>query len=121
MMNPALFGGGRSGILTIAIKDKAALYQAFMPFVKNGGLFIPSNKRYSLGDDVFILMTLMDDKDRLPVPAKVIWITPVGAQGNRAPGIGVQFAEGAEAEAVKNRIETHLAGLLGADKPTHTM
>ena len=70
----------RQGILSLAIKDKGALYNAYMPFVKGGGIFVPTAKRYTLGDEVFILLTLMDDKERLPVAGKVIWITPPGAQ-----------------------------------------
>lgn len=44
--------GAHHGILSLSIKDKAALYAAYMPFVKNGGLFIPTKKRYRLGDEV---------------------------------------------------------------------
>lgn len=113
--------GARQGILSLAIKDKGALYNAYMPFVKGGGIFVPTTKRYALGDEVFILLTLMEEKDRLPVAGKVVWITPPGAQGNRTAGIGVQFADTAEGEAVRNKIETLLAGTLNADKPTHTM
>ena len=36
---------GSQGILSLNIKDKSALYAAYMPYVKNGGLFIPTNKR----------------------------------------------------------------------------
>jgi type IV pilus assembly protein PilZ len=92
-----------------------------MPFVKGGAIFIPTTKRYSLGDEVFLLLSLLEDKDRLPVAGKVVWITPPGAQGNRAAGIGVQFADSVEAETVKGKIETLLAGTLDTDKPTHTM
>ncbi|HET6603253.1 MAG TPA: PilZ domain-containing protein [Xanthomonadaceae bacterium] len=111
----------RQGILSLAIKDKGALYNAYMPFVKGGGIFVPTTKRYGLGDEVFILLTLMDDKERMPVAGKVVWITPPGAQGNRTAGIGVQFNDSPEAETVKTKIETLLAGMLGADKLTHTM
>lgn len=114
-------GGARQGILSLAIKDKSALYNAYMPYVKGGGIFVPTTKRYMLGDEVFILLTLMEDKDRLPVAGKVIWVTPPGAQGNRAAGIGVQFADTNEGETVRGKIETLLAGTMGADKPTHTM
>ncbi|TXK65872.1 PilZ domain-containing protein [Alkalisalibacterium limincola] len=113
--------GARQGILSLAIKDKSALYNAYMPYVKGGGIFVPTTKRYMLGDEVFILLTLMEDKDRLPVAGKVIWVTPPGAQGNRAAGIGVQFADTNEGETVRGKIETLLAGTLTADKPTHTM
>lgn len=114
-------GGARQGILSLAIKDKAQLYGSYMPYVKGGGIFIPTTKRYSLGDEVFLLLSLLEDKDRLPVAGKVVWVTPPGSQGNRAAGIGVQFADSAEAETVKGKIETLLAGMLESDKPTQTM
>ena len=39
----------KQGILSLTIKDRAVLYAAYMPFVRNGGLFVPTNKRYELG------------------------------------------------------------------------
>jgi len=74
---------GSQGILSLNIKDKSALYAAYMPYVKNGGLFIPTNKQYSLGDEVFMLLSLMDEKDRLPVAGQIIWVTPQGGCRNR--------------------------------------
>ena len=111
----------RQGILSLTIRDKSSLYAAYMPFVKNGGLFIPTNKSYKIGDEVFMLLTLTDSKEKLPVAGRVIWITPKGAQGNRTAGIGVQFPETPEGEALKGRIEALLAGSLSADRATHTM
>ena len=110
----------RAGMLSLSIKDKVSLYASYMPFVKNGGLFIPTNKAYSLGDEVFMLLTLMEDGDRLPVAGKIIWMTPPGAQGNRARGIGVQFAPQDKGQT-RSKIETHLAGAMKADRITHTM
>ncbi len=114
-------GGARQGILSLAVKDKAALYHAYMPYLKHGGIFVPTPKRYFLGDEVFLLLTLPESSERLPVAGKVVWVTPPGAQGNRTAGIGVQFAETSEGDAVKGKIEALLAGTLNADKPTHTM
>ena len=110
----------RPGMLSLSIKDKASLYASYMPFVKNGGLFIPTSKEYKLGDEVFMLLTLMEDGDRLPVAGKIIWISPAGAQGNRATGIGVQFSPQDKGQT-RNKIETHLAGAMKADRITHTM
>ena len=110
----------RPGMLSLSIKDKASLYASYMPFVKNGGLFIPTPKEYKLGDEVFMLLTLMEDSDRLPVAGKIIWISPAGAQGNRATGIGVQFSPQDKGQT-RNKIETHLAGAMKADRITHTM
>ena len=114
-------GGARQGILSLVLKDKSHLYQAYMPFLKGGGIFVPTPKRYSLGDEVFLLVTLPETGERLPVAGKVVWLTPVGAQGNHPAGIGVQFPETAEGDAVKGKIEALLAGLLTGDRPTHTM
>ncbi|MBA1332741.1 pilus assembly protein PilZ [Candidatus Endoriftia persephone str. Guaymas] len=113
-------GGARQGILSLTIKDKNALYAAYMQFVKNGGLFIPTSKKYNLGDEVFMLLTLMDEAERIPVAGKIIWITPIGAEGNRASGIGVQFSD-QDGGAARNKIETILAGTLKSDRPTHTL
>ena len=73
--------GGRSGILSLSIKDKAVLYSAYMPFITNGGLFIPTDKQYKLGEEIFLLLNIMDESDKIPVAGKVVWITPKGAQG----------------------------------------
>ncbi|MDQ7073692.1 MAG: PilZ domain-containing protein [Gammaproteobacteria bacterium] len=111
---------GRQGILSLTIKEKSALYSAYMPFVKNGGLFVPTDKFYNLGDEVFMLLTLMDNKERLPVAGKIVWVTPVGAQGNKTAGIGVKFSD-QDNGSTRDKIETYLAGALGADRPTHTL
>jgi len=114
--NPGSIG---QGILSLTIKDAAMLYAAYMPFVENGGLFIPTNKKYRAGDEVFVLLSLMDESEKIPVSGKVIWVTPKGAQGNRSAGIGVQFSE--QEGALIGKIETYLVGMLESDRPTHTM
>src|SRR5690606_25158669 len=114
-------GSARQGVLSLAIKEKSQLYGAYMPFLKGGGIFVPTPKRYSIGDEVFVMLTLLDDKERLPVAGHVVWITPPGAQGNRVAGIGVQFSDSADGEKVRSKIETHLAGMLSGDKLTFTM
>lgn len=114
-------GAGRQGVLSLAIKEKSQLYGAYMPFLKGGGIFVPTAKRYCLGDEVFVMLTLLDDKQRLPVAGRVVWITPPGAQGGRPTGIGVQFGSTPDGEMVRGKIETHLAGMLGSDKLTFTM
>ncbi len=85
--------GAKQGILSLTIKDKSALYAAYMPFIKNGGLFIPTTKTYRLGDEVFMLLTLMDEKEKLPVAGRIVWVTARGDQAQRTAGIGVQFCE----------------------------
>ncbi|SDK15949.1 PilZ domain-containing protein [Microbulbifer yueqingensis] len=112
-------GGGARGILTLKIQDKSVLYAAYMPFVKNGGLFLKTDKPYNLGDEVFLLLNLMDEPDKVPVACKVVWITPAGAQGNRSPGVGLQFTD--KDNLAQSKIETYLAGSLESSRPTHTL
>ena len=112
--------GGPQRILSFVVKDKNALYAAFMSFVKNGGLFIPTSNHYEIGDEVFLLLRLMDEPERVPVAGKVVWVTPVGAEGNRAIGVGVQFSDQDKGMA-RRKIEGYLAGMLNSDRPTHTM
>ena len=107
-------------ILSLSIKEKNSLYAAYIPFIKNGGLFIPTGKPYQLGDEVFILLHLMDEPDRIPVAGKVVWVTPRGASGNRTPGIGVQFNPD-DKGGTRQKIEDLLGGSLNTEKPTHTM
>ena len=114
------FAASRQGIVNLTIKDKRALYAAYMHFVRNGGLFIPTIKKYQLGDEVFMLLTLMEEAERIPVAGKVVWITPPGAEGNRTAGIGVQFSD-QDGGAAQKKIETYLAGALESDQATHTM
>lgn len=110
----------RQGILTISIKDKSALYAAYMPFVINGGLFIPTNREYEMGQEVFLLLNLMEETERLPLVGKVVWKTPPRSGGYRSSGIGVQFSD-QDGGVARNKIETYLAGTLASDRSTHTM
>lgn len=112
-------GKGMQGLLSLAIRDTASLYEAYMPFVSGGGLFIPTHKVYKLGDDVFIRLTLMDEPEKIPVPGKVIWVTPTGAQGGRQAGIGIQFND--PTDSVRTKIETYIAGAIASGRPTNTM
>lgn len=115
-MNP------RKGILSLKISDQNMLYHSFMPFLKNGGLFIPTNKTYEMGEEVFILLTLLDEAEKIPVAGTIAWITPGGAQGNQAAGIGIHFSEGnGGANVVRGKIENYLVDKLKSDKTTYTM
>lgn len=110
----------RQGILSLTIRDKNVLFAAYMPFVKNGGLFIPTTRAYELGDEVFMLLNLMDEAERIPIAGKIVWVTPKGAEGYRSAGIGVQFSE-EDGGTTRSKIENHLAGMLDTPRPTHTM
>lgn len=108
----------RLGILSVALRDKSALYAAYMPFLKNGGLFVSTDRIYRLGEELILILSLMEETERLPVPGRVVWITPKAAEGYRTPGVGVEFNDGG---TTRMRIENYLAGSVEADRPTYTM
>lgn len=111
----------RPSVLSLNINSKSALYAAYMPFLVNGGIFVPTPKSYQLGDEVFMLLQLMDDPTKHPVAGTVAWVTPQGAQGGKTQGIGVRFSGDEAGVAVRQRIEQILAGHLGSSRPTHTL
>lgn len=111
----------RPGVLSLNIREKAALYAAYMPFLKGGGIFIPTSRQYTLGEEVFMLLSLMDDPNRLAVQGKVVWLTPEGVQGNRTQGIGVQFTLDDTGATARATIEKILGETLASTRPTHTM
>ncbi len=85
--NPAIAAAGaRPGVLSLNIRERAALYAAYMPFLKGGGIFIPTSRQYQLGEEVFMLLSLMDDPNRIAVQGKVVWITPEGRPGKPHAG-----------------------------------
>ena len=121
MSETAKPGVARPSVLSLNINSKSALYAAYMPFLINGGIFVPTPKKYALGDEIFMLLQLMDDPTKHPVAATVVWVTPHGAQGGKTEGVGLHFSSDEAGKALRNRIETILAGLVGSNRPTHTL
>ena len=118
---PAVGGAARPSVIQLAIKEKAALYAAYIPQFTDGGIFIPSNKDYKLGDDVYVLISLAEDPQRYPVAGKVAWISPPRASGNRTQGVGVRFPADEKTKTLKLKIEQILGAHIGSDRPTQTM
>ena len=111
----------RPSVVQLVIKEKAALYAAYIPLFQEGGLFIPTSRDYKLGDDVYVLLMLPDDTQRYPVAGKVAWVTPPKAAGNRTQGVGVRFPADEKSRLLKIKIEEILGAHLASDRPTQTI
>ncbi len=119
-LDPNATAKPRNSVISIAIKDKQALYMSYMPFIQGGGLFVPTKKDYSLGDEMFLLVTIMDEPQPTQISGKVVWISPPGALGNRPPGVGIQFM-GDDAPQTARLIESKLGASISLTRSTHTM
>ena len=111
----------RPSVIQLAIKEKAALYAAYIPLFSEGGIFIPTSRDYKLGDDIYVLLSIPDDPQRYPVAGKVAWVTPAKAVGNRTQGVGILFPRDEKSRLLKIKIEEILFANIGSDRPTQTI
>lgn len=103
------------GIILLKIKDILLFYSVYMLFFKNGGLFVVIMQCYVLGDEVVLLISLIDESECMFVVGKVVWISLVGVQGNWFVGIGVYFNELGDGEVVCQCIENLFVGMIVLD------
>lgn len=121
MSDPHIQPGNRRSVLSLAVTSKSVLYAAYMPFLKGGGIFLPTNRSYRLGDEVFLLLQLMEDPAKLPIQGTVAWVTPADAQGGKQQGIGLRFGEDDSSKSARAKIEQVVGGYLGSSRQTHTL
>lgn len=107
-------------MIACSFPTENALYLAYMPFLQGGGVFVRSDLHLPLGTLVTLSITLLSEPDPYSIEAKVVWITPKGAQGNKPAGLGLQFT-GENCRHFSNKIETYLAGMLKSTQLTDTM
>jgi type IV pilus assembly protein PilZ len=111
----------RPSVIQLSIREKAALYAAYIPAFTDGGIFIPTTRDYALGDDVYVLLSLPDDMQRYPVAGKVAWVTPAKASGGRTQGVGILFPKDEKSRALRLKIEEILGAHLVSDRQTQTI
>ncbi len=111
-----------SNFIKLNITEENTLYNCYLPFLKNGGLFYQTDKSYELGDEVVLLLVLFNE-DKTSIAGKVVWINPKGASGGRPAGIGVHFDNDEQNKAAdaRHKIENILVNRLKSAKRTYTM
>jgi len=119
--SPAAAPCVRPSVLSLTIKERSALYAAYMPFLKNGGIFVPTTRPYKVGDEIFLILDLMDDNNKYPIAGKVAWVTPAGANNNKTQGIGVHFPADDSGIRTRQSIEKFLGSALQSNRSTHTV
>lgn len=107
-------------VLSVSIKEKETLYSAYMPFIKDGGIFLPTDIAFNLGDEVLILMTIPGESVPSQLLGIVVWLTQ-NEQRGLPKGAGFRFVKEEGGAAISRKIESMLAGALQLNKPTFTI
>lgn len=94
-------------LLSLVLKDDAALHSSYMPFIRGGAIFVPTvSSKYQFDDEVVVSMHLQSSNKKLAIPGTVVWIAPKSCERGEE-GLGVQFSGTTKAK-VKLIIETML-------------
>ena len=107
-------------LVPVGFKSLGQLYRSFMPFLKNTGLFVPTRKRYLMGQEVLLMVQLPGLKEKFSAAGEVVWVNPENAAGHKKQGVGVEFTDGNGA-TLRIRIEGMLVEQLKSDAPTYTL
>ena len=88
-------------------RNRTLLYCSYMPFIKNGGLFVPTSKKYRIGDEVFMLLSFsFDDDDNLALAGEISWVS----DGTQDRPTGVVFDKGTRIREEKSAEKIPAAG-----------
>jgi type IV pilus assembly protein PilZ len=107
--------------LSLYCRDKKHLLQSYMPFLRHGGLFVPSGEVYVLGAPVVLSVRLPKEQQDIEVTGVVAWITPNNAFNKRIQGIGIHFNASQQADFLRLKIETLLGPAVKSLKSTFTI
>jgi type IV pilus assembly protein PilZ len=113
--------GTRPTVIQLVFREKSSVYASYMPFLAQGGLFVPTTRDYKLGDDIYLLVTLPNDPQKYPVVGQVAWITPAGSSGGRTQGVGVQLPPDEKTLGLRQRIDELLGTSVSGSRPTQTL
>ncbi len=104
--NPAV-----SDLLQLSIRDKIALHSHYMPFIRHGGIFIPTDRVYRFGETIGMVLRFLDRGKKLVITGKVVWVSPQGSShSSHNPGVGLQFVGSTQGD-VQKAIEAYLGDL----------
>lgn len=107
------------GILQVNIPDRNVLQASYLAFVVGGGLFVPSKLAVTLGEERFIVATLPDQSQKIPLTGKVVWIN-TRASATKPQGFAIQLT-GEKGAYYKVEAEKLLAGSMSSTHARYTI
>lgn len=90
----------------LAIRTNDELIGAYIPFLKKGGLIIPSDPLHEIGSIVALRVELLDYPHHFDVIGKIVWLTPEHIHLDKLNGTGVELV-GGDNEALWKILRQH--------------
>ena len=103
----------------VAFQDENALYKAYMPFIRGGGLFVETQRQYELGETLTLSVVLPDALEEEQIKGKVVWVSPRNNQHQKPPGIGISLED--DDKGLRQQIERLISARLASAEDTHTL
>lgn len=108
-------------MINLTIPDRPELYRSYMAFLKHGGLFVRTNDKFRIGDEVLLVVNLPDIRDPKYLRTKVTWINHTSTSTGQPQGVGLAFGDDQVSIETKTLIEDLLPGFKLNERPTYTL
>lgn len=110
-------------MLQLRLESKPIIYMSYMSFLEYGGVFLPSNDKFTMGEEVLLVLELVGPArtDKLFIKSNVCWINANPSASGRPKGIGLAFSSDDSGVKAKALFEAILSGLLANERATYTL
>lgn len=112
-----------SKMLSLRLESKPVIYASYMSFAEFGGVFVPTDESFNMGDEIMLMMELVgpSQTEKMLLKTNVCWINSNPSAGGRPKGIGLAFTKDEAGIKARNIIEAILTGVLHAERATYTL
>ncbi|MDK4684798.1 pilus assembly protein [Kingella negevensis] len=121
---PAAAPAGAPGrMLQLRLESKPIIYASYMSFLEYGGVFMPTNDKFNMGEEVLLVLELVGSTktEKMFIKTNVCWINANPSASGRPKGVGLAFGSDESGLKAKEQFETILTGLLHNERATYTL
>lgn len=110
-------------MLSLRLESKQIIYASYISFTEFGGVFVPTNDAFVMGEDVMLVLELVTktNTEKFLLPTKVCWINSNPSAAGRPKGIGLAFGSDEQGVKVKGTFEAILSGVINSEHSTYTL
>lgn len=116
-------GGAPGRMMSLRLESKPIIYSSYMSFVEYGGVFLPTDDKFQMGEEILLVLELVGPSktEKLFIKTNVCWINANPSASGRPKGIGLAFTNDESGLKAKAIIEAILSGLLHNERQTYTL